>query len=72
MKNLKMVAWWLVIIGSLNWLLIGLSGFLGGGNWNVVSAIFGTVPMLEWLVYVLVGLSGVWLLWDKLTVGKKK
>ena len=72
MMGLKMVAWWLVIIGALNWLLVGLGGFLGGGaNWNLVNMVFGAWPMLEWLVYVLVGLSGVWLLWDRM-MGKKK
>jgi uncharacterized membrane protein YuzA (DUF378 family) len=71
MKKLPMIAWWLVVVGALNWLLIGLSGLLGMNNWNLVNLIFGASPMLENLVYVLVGLSGVWLLWNELA-GKKK
>ena len=59
MKNLHMVAWILVIVGGLNWLLIGLGGFMGG-NWNVVGMIFGSWPQVEWLVYILVGLSAVY------------
>ncbi len=59
MKNLHMVAWILLIVGGLNWLLIGLGGFLGG-SWNVVGMIFGSWPTVEWLVYVLVGLSAVY------------
>lgn len=55
MKNLGMVAWWLVVIGALNWGCVAL-GF------NLVSMIFGSVPMLETIVYALVGLSGVWVL----------
>lgn len=58
MKSLHMVSMILVIVGGLNWGLIGLGGFLGG-DWNVVNMILGSWPMLEWLVYVLVGLSAV-------------
>ena len=59
MKALHMVAWILVIIGGLNWLLIGLGGFFGS-NWNVVNLLLGSWPAVEWLVYVLVGLSTVY------------
>ncbi len=63
MKILHMVAALLVGIGAINWGLIGLSGFVGGGaNWNAVNLLLGTWPQVEWLVYILVGLSGVWLL----------
>ncbi|MBI5044362.1 MAG: DUF378 domain-containing protein [Candidatus Levybacteria bacterium] len=71
MSGLKVLAWWLVIIGALNWLLVGLGAWLGGTSWNLVMMIFGSMPMLENLVYVLVGLSGLWLLWDKMMGGKK-
>lgn len=43
----------LVIVGALNWGLIGLF------KWNLVSAIFGSVSALERIVYILVGLAGV-------------
>lgn len=52
------LAWYLVIIGALNWFLVGLGGFFGG-NWNVVNLLLGSWPMVEWAVYVLVGLAGV-------------
>lgn len=71
MKGLKLAAWWLVVLGALNWLLIGLGGFLGNMSWNVVSMVFGSMVALENLVYVLVGFSGLWLLWDKLGGSKK-
>ena len=54
-----MVAWILIIVGALNWGLVGLGGFMGG-NWNVVNMVLGSWPMVEGLVYVLVGLSGVY------------
>ena len=59
MKALHMVAWILVIIGGLNWGLVGLGAF-AGSNWNVVNLILGSWPTVEWIVYVLVGLSAVW------------
>jgi uncharacterized membrane protein YuzA (DUF378 family) len=54
-----MVAWILVMVGGLNWLLIGLGGFFGG-NWNVVNLLLGSWPQVEWIVYILVGLSAVY------------
>ena len=61
-----MYAWWLVLIGAINWGLVGIGYWLGGANWNIVSMILGTWPVVENLVYVLVGVSGVWLLWGKM------
>jgi uncharacterized protein len=59
MKMLHMVAFVLVVIGGLNWGLVGLfNGF------NLVHALLGFSMMLENLVYVLVGLSAVWLAYD--------
>jgi len=53
------LAFVLLIIGGLNWGLIGLGGFMGS-DWNVVSMILGSWPMVEWLVYVLVGASALY------------
>lgn len=44
----------LVIIGALNWGLIGLV------NFNVVTAIFGHFAWLTRAIYVLVGLAGLY------------
>jgi uncharacterized membrane protein YuzA (DUF378 family) len=60
MKALHMIAFILLTIGGLNWGLIGLGGF-AGSDWNVVNMILGSWPQVEWIVYVLVGLSAVWL-----------
>ena len=59
MKNLHYAAWILLIVGGLNWLLVGVGAF-AGGNWNVVSLILGSIPSLEALVYILVGLAAVY------------
>ncbi len=72
MKKLPMIAWWLAIVGALNWLLVGLGSALGLDNWNLVNLILGSWPGLENLVYILVGVSGLWLLWDELMGSKKR
>lgn len=53
MKILKIVAYYLVIIGALNWGLVGLF------NFNLVSYAFGNVQTVERLVYLLVGISAL-------------
>ena len=46
-----------VIVGALNWGLVGLF------NFNLVTAIFGNFPMLARGIYFLVGLSGLYLIY---------
>jgi uncharacterized membrane protein YuzA (DUF378 family) len=58
-RTLRTVAWVLVVIGALNWGLVGLGAFMGS-DWNVVAMVLGAWPSVEWLVYVLVGLAGVY------------
>ena len=43
----------LVIIGALNWLLIGIF------NFDLVAMIFGQMSVLSRIIYTLVGLSGI-------------
>ncbi len=49
----------LVIVGAINWGLVGLGSFVDA-NWNVVNLVLGGFPTVEALVYVLVGLAGVY------------
>lgn len=55
MKSLKTLALILVIVGGLNWGLVGLF------NFDLVAAIFGAMSAISKIVYVLVGLSAVYL-----------
>ena len=48
----------LLIVGGLNWGLVGV-GMLMGSNWNLVNMIFGSMATVEAVVYVLVGVSAV-------------
>lgn len=54
MKIIDKIALILIIVGAVNWGLIGLFRF------NLVEAIFGDMTILARVVYGLVGLSGLW------------
>lgn len=54
MKSLHMITFILLVIGGLNWLLIGINP-----SWDLVAMIFGPMSTLSRIVYILVGLSAV-------------
>lgn len=59
MKKKGTIAWIafiLLIIGGLNWGIIGIA------NYNIVEAIFGGIPVLLTIIYILVGLSALYAL----------
>ena len=60
LKPLDLVALILVIVGALNWALVGLFEF------DLVAAItgddFGETNIISRIIYLLVGAAGVWLL----------
>lgn len=56
MKITSFIAFILVIIGALNWLLIGLFSF------DVVAIIFGVASIMSRIIYSLVGLAGLWMI----------
>lgn len=54
MKIIDTIALILIIIGAINWGLIGIF------NFNLVDAIFGTMSVISRIIYILVGISGLW------------
>lgn len=54
MKNLDVVAAVLLVVGGLNW------GLIGAANFDLVATIFGAMSPLSRTVYVLVGLAAVY------------
>ncbi len=54
MKIIDKIALVLVIIGAVNWGLIGLFKF------DLVAALFGEMSVISRIVYSLVGISGLW------------
>lgn len=55
MKALHMVTFILVILGAVNWGLVGIA------NFNLVDVILGGIGLTK-IAYILVGLSGVYLI----------
>lgn len=53
MKILYNIALTLVIIGALNWLLIGIF------NFDLVATIFGAMSVFSRIIYTLVGIGGI-------------
>ena len=54
MKIIDKIALVLIIVGAINWGLIGLFKF------DLVAAIFGNMTLISRIVYSLVGVSGLW------------
>lgn len=54
MKAINAIALTLVIVGCVNWGLVGLF------NFNLVDTLFGTSSFLAKLIYIVVGIAGIW------------
>lgn len=54
MKAIDTIALILIIIGAINWGLVGIF------NFNLVEAIFGGLSVITRIIYILVGISGLW------------
>lgn len=57
MKVVTIIAKVLVIIGGLNWGLMAINA-----DWNIVNMLLGTWPVVERVVYGVVGVAAVWML----------
>jgi len=55
MKTINLIAFILVIVGGLNW------GLVGAFSFDLVAAIFGEMSAVSRIIYVLVGLSALYL-----------
>ena len=53
MKGLHMGTFILLVAGGLNWGLTAL-------GWNVVNILLGSWPMVETIIYILIGLAAVY------------
>lgn len=68
MKKLSALDWIaliLLIVGGLNWGLVGAFGF------DLVAAIFGAMSLIAKIIYVLVGLSAIYYIFNLGKFGKK-
>jgi uncharacterized protein len=65
LKTLDILTLVLVIVGGLNWGLVGLL------NFDLVATIFGDMSLLSRVVYSLVGISAIYLLTQFMNFAKK-
>lgn len=56
MKVVNIIALILIIIGAINW------GLIGAFNFNLVDMLFGVNTVLSRIIYGLVGIAGLWAL----------
>jgi len=57
MKITSIIAFFLVIVGAIVWLLVGLF------NFNLVAFIFGSnAAVVSRIIYSLVGIAGLWMI----------
>lgn len=54
MKSLDLLTRVLLIVGGLNW------GLVGAANFDLVATLFGSGSILAKVVYILVGISAIW------------
>ncbi|MFA5767275.1 MAG: DUF378 domain-containing protein [Candidatus Paceibacterota bacterium] len=66
MKLIKTIAWILVIVGGLNWGLVGLM------EYDLVASLFGDMSATSKVVYDLVGLSALYLIFAGFMKPKKQ
>jgi len=62
--SIDWIALVLTIVGGLNWGLVGLF------NYNLVDGIFGVASVISKIVYILVGLSALWLIYTSTKISK--
>lgn len=55
----------LVIVGGLNWGLVGIF------NFDLVATIFGDMSVISRIVYTLVGVAALWLIYTASKMAKK-
>ncbi len=59
MKALNSIAWVLVIIGAVNWGLVGIL------NLDIVASLLGDMSTISRVVYSVVGVAGLWIILSK-------
>lgn len=65
MTAVDWIAMVLLIVGGINWGLIGLL------NFNLVTAIFGEITAITRVVYILVGLSALYSIYTSMKMSNK-
>jgi hypothetical protein len=61
MKNIDIASWVLCTIGAVNW------GLVGALNYNLVDSVLGAGGAAARMVYILVGLGGLYSVWHMIS-----
>lgn len=56
MKIANIIAYILLILGGIVWFIVGIAGF------DIVAGIFGALSVMSRIIYILVGISAIWLI----------
>lgn len=64
-KQMDKLAFILVVVGALNW------GMVGSFNIDLLQLVLGSSPALLQLAYIVVGLAGLYLLYQMTSKSKK-
>lgn len=54
MKSMHSITFWLLVIGGVNWLLVGIIG------WDIGNLFGGQGAIISKIIYILVGLSALY------------
>ena len=65
MEIINKITWVLVLIGALNWGLVGFFGL------DLVAALFGMGSWLSMIIYDIVGISAIWCIFGLFSTNKK-
>ena len=61
MNAIEWIVWIFIIIGALNW------GLVGAFNLDLIDLIFGTVMWFARTVYILIGVAALIAIWQVIT-----
>ncbi len=53
MRALKIISYILIIIGALNWALVGIF------NFDLVALLFGEMSLVSRIIYIVIGLAAI-------------
>jgi uncharacterized membrane protein YuzA (DUF378 family) len=59
-----LIAMVLVLVGALNW------GLVGAFNFDLVAVLFGKLPIVAKVIYILIGIAAVYLIILRFQTGK--
>lgn len=63
--GVKQLVGWVLALGAINW------GLVGAANMNLVESLLGAGSMMTQIVYIIIGVAGVYKVYMMVAGGKK-